>query len=188
MGTRKANYWGNEKIMASKSTAKEDRSVGGERSSFDLYRDGKTTPAIKLTVQMVLAARRWRSLLDEKLRPIEQSSARMEAMGAIMNSPALSAQVDIARRLRIEGPTLTRMLDSLEKDSYVKRLPDPNDRRTNQLKLTEEGEAALEKVFSITDIYRERLLDGFSEEEIATVNRFLEVMLKRLDAGLPTPE
>lgn len=157
-------------------------------SSYGLYREGKTTPHIRLTIHMVLAARRWRSLLDEKLRPIEQSSARMEAMSAILNSPPLSPQVDIAKRLRIEGPTLTRMLDSLEKDRLVERLPDPADRRTKQLRVTDEGERVLKEIFEIADAMRARLLHGYSDEQIAHINEFFAELLERLDAGLPEEE
>jgi len=157
-------------------------------SSYGLYREGKTTPHIRLTIYMVLAARRWRSLLDEKLRPIEQSSARMEAMSAILNSPPLSPQVDIAKRLRIEGPTLTRMLDSLEKDRLVERLPDPTDRRTKQLRITDEGDRALKDIFEIADTMRARLLHGYSDEQIALINGFFAELLERLDAGLPEEE
>ncbi|HTN13421.1 MAG TPA: MarR family transcriptional regulator [Sphingomonadaceae bacterium] len=168
--------------MASEDGTKTRRKP---KSSFALYREGRSTPEIRMTVLMVLATRRWRSLMDDRLRPIEQSSARMEAMAAILNSPPLSPQVEIARRLRIEGPTLTRMLDSLERDGQVERLPDPNDRRTNQLRLTDEGEAELAKIFEISDTMRARLLDGFSDEQILQVNAFLEELLARLDAGLP---
>lgn len=171
--------------MASRGGTKGRRSV---KSSFTLYREGRSTPEIRLTVNMVLTARRWRSLLDERLRPIEQSSARMEAMAAILNSPPLSPQVEIARRLRIEGPTLTRMLDVLEKDSLVERLPDPNDRRTNQLRLTDGGEGALAEIFAVTDAMRARLLDGFTDEQIQLINTLLEELLRRLDTGLPDPD
>ena len=87
-----------------------------DKSSFDVYREGGSTREIRFTVQLVLVARRWRALLDEKLRPIDQSSARMEAMSAIMNSPGPNSQIDIAKRLRIEGPTMTRMIDALSRD------------------------------------------------------------------------
>lgn len=184
-GTRLACGIWIARVMASKDGMKARRSP---RSSFTLYREGRSTPEIRMTVLMVLTARRWRSLLDDRLRPIEQSSARMEAMAAILNSPPLSPQVDIARRLRIEGPTLTRMLDSLERGGQVERLPDPNDRRTNQLRLTDEGEAELAKIFEISDTMRARLLDGFSDEQILQVNAFLEELLARLDAGLPDPD
>jgi MarR family transcriptional regulator for hemolysin len=109
----------------------------------------------------------------------------MEALGTILNSPKLSAQVDVARRLRIEGPTLTRMLDSLERDGLVERMPDPNDRRTKLLQITPQGEEVLEKIFEITDVLRARLLAGVSSEMIALLNGFLGEMIERLDEGLP---
>ena len=107
----------------STASAQRSRKPARGTSSFEIYRQGGTTSQIRLTVRLVLVARRWRSLLDERLRQIGQSAARMEALGAIMNSPSLSAQVDIAKRLRIEGPTMTRMLDTLEADGLVEGCP-----------------------------------------------------------------
>lgn len=158
------------------------------QDNLALFHEGAGTAQIRLTIYMVLTARRWRSLLDERFRQIDQSSARMEALSAIINSPPLSPQVDIARRLRIEGPTLTRMIDSLEKDRLVQRLADPADRRTKQLRVTEEGEQALEEILEIADEMRERLLEGFSNEQLETINSFFGKLLDRLDAGLPAKE
>ena len=155
------------------------------KSNFATYREGGTTRDIRVTVNLVLVARRWRSLLDERLRLIGQSSARMEALAAIINSPSLSAQVDIAKRLRIEGPTMTRMLDTLEADGLVERLPDPADRRTKQLRLTPEGEKVLEEIFAIADESRNRLLEGVAPEAMDELNTFLVMLTERLDAGLP---
>jgi len=157
----------------------------GLRSNFEIYREGGTTRDIRVTVNLVLVARRWRSLLDERLRSVGQSSARMEALAAIFNSPSLSAQVDIAKRLRIEGPTMTRMLDTLEADGLVERLPDPADRRTKQLRLTAEGERVLEGIFAIADELRARLLDGVEPGMMDELNQFLVMLTNRLDAGLP---
>ena len=171
--------------MAKGNAGNSRRAARDDKPSFEIYRHGGSTDDIRISVSLVLAARRWRSMLDEHLRTIGQSAARMEAMGAIMNSPSLSAQVDIAKRLRIEGPTMTQMLDTLEKDRLVERLPDPNDRRTKQLRLTAEGERVLEQIFEIADALRDRLLDGFTAEEINQHNDFLTTLLGRLDAGLP---
>lgn len=154
-------------------------------SEYQIYLEGEYPDEIRLTLHLVLAARRWRSMLDENLRVIGQSAARMEALSAIMHSPSLSAQVDIAKRLRIEGPTMTRMLDTLEKDGLVQRLPDPNDRRTKQLRLTPAGEQALDQIFAIAADLRTRLLDGLTPERVKAENDFFSMLLARLDAGLP---
>ena len=170
------------------SIASTQRSApGGEAASsnYQIYRDGGTTRDIRQTINLVIVARRWRSLLDERLRLVGQSSARMEALAAIINSPALSAQVDIAKRLRIEGPTMTRMLDTLEKDGLVERLSDPADRRTKQLRLTELGEKVLEDIFAIADELRDRLLADVPADRIEELNGFLGLLTERLDTGLP---
>lgn len=171
--------------MSIASMQRSDTVEKAAKSNFEIYRDGGTTREIRLTINLVIVARRWRSLLDDRLRLIGQSSARMEALGAIMNSPALSAQVDIAKRLRIEGPTMTRMLDTLEADGLVERLPDPSDRRTKQLRLTAEGEKVLSDIFVIADELRARLFDGLPIDKIDELNAFLGQMSERLDAGLP---
>jgi MarR family transcriptional regulator for hemolysin len=144
--------------------------LSDELDNFQIYRAGGSTRDIRLTIHLVLAARRWRSLLDERLRQIGQS-----------------AQVDIARRLRIEGPTMTRMLDTLEADGLVERLPDPGDRRTKQLRVTPAGETALAEIFAIVDELRSRLLTGISAEKIDELNLLFEMLMGRLDNGLPPP-
>jgi MarR family transcriptional regulator for hemolysin len=171
--------------MSTATTAGDGREPASPKSNFEIYRQGGTTREIRVTVNLVLVARRWRSLLDERLRAIGQSSARMEALAAIVNSPWPSAQVDIAKRLRIEGPTMTRMLDTLEADGLVERLPDPSDRRSKQLRLTPAGEKALAEIFEVADQLRERLLAGVATERLDELNALLVMLTGRLDEGLP---
>ena len=155
------------------------------KTNFEIYRDGRTTPQIRLTINLVLVARKWRSLTDDRLRLVGQSSARMEALAAIMNSPWPSSQIDIAKRLRIEGPTMTRMLDTLEADGLVERIADPSDRRSKHLRLTPTGEAVLEEIFGIVDDLRTRLIAGLDPEQIVELNSVLTTLTGRLDDGLP---
>ncbi|OYW45998.1 MAG: hypothetical protein B7Z08_08515 [Sphingomonadales bacterium 32-68-7] len=157
---------------------------GGAGSSFAVYRDKRTTPEIRLTVLMVLVGRRWRALLDEALRPLGQSSARMEALSAILNSPEPRSQAEVAKRLRIEGPTMTRMIDALTADGLVERSPAPGDRRTKHLTLTPRGEDVLERIFAIADPLRARLLDGLDAGQIETLSGLLCDLLGKLDGGL----
>lgn len=163
----------------------QSKTGGTEKSSFQTYREGGTSRQIHFTVQLVLVARRWRALLDEQLRPIEQSSARMEAMSAIMNSHGPKSQIDIAKRLRIEGPTMTRMVDALSRDDLVERKQAPTDRRTKYLNLTDDGFGKLEEIFDLVDVLRGRLLSALSDDQIDEINEIFGDMLEKLDDGLP---
>lgn len=132
---------------------------------------------------MVFAARRWRAMLDERLRTIGTSAARMEALSTIDRAPWPSAQVQIANRMGIEKPTLTRMLDMLEAEALVERLPDPSDRRAKLIRLTSQGEATLDAASELASALRDEVLSEFSDEEIIRFNQMVERLLTRLDTG-----
>ena len=156
----------------------------GAPSSFEAYRSHRTTMPVSLTATLILVARRWRATIDEHLRPIGQSAARMEALATIMASSGPCSQVDVANRLRIEGPTVTRMIDVLSRDGLVERRPSPSDRRTKHLVLTSAGYTVLEEIFGIVDGLRAQLLAELDEADIAQLRATLLGLLGRLDAGL----
>lgn len=154
------------------------------RSTFEIYKDGETTREIRTLIRMVLLVRGFRTKLDEELRKIGQTASRMEALGAILNMEGNPSQSDVARRLRIEGATITRMVDILSKEGMVERLPDPKDRRVNLLAITPKGEDALRDIFKVYDRLREHILEDISDEEIDELQRLINKMLKRLDEPL----
>ena len=83
-------------------------------NSYDIFREGGTTLEISALIDLVLTVRGFRARLDERLRAINQSAARMETLAAIVNMQGPVSQRDLARRLRVEGATITRMIDVLQ--------------------------------------------------------------------------
>jgi MarR family transcriptional regulator for hemolysin len=132
------------------------------------------------TYRIILFARRYRALLDEQLRPLGYGTARMEALSTIEWAPEPSAQIAIAKRIGIEGPTLTRMLDTLEAEGLVVRRGDPNDRRTKLIELTAEGRAALDEIMVVAHRFRASVLKDMTDAELDLVN----AMTGRLLGGL----
>jgi len=172
--------------LARPSTSRlKTRPASTDSGAPKLSRSAKLDPKLRLTMQMVLAARRWRSLLDDRLRPLGHSAPRMEAMSTIAHSPQLSAQVEIAKRIGIEGPTLTRMLDMLEADKLVERLPDPSDRRANRIRLTKKGEEVLAEINAVADELRTQLLARFDPEGIDKANDFIAQLLDCFEEDIP---
>lgn len=145
-------------------------------------------PELSLTIRIVMAGRRWRSLIDEHLRQKGHSASRMEAMASIAYAPAATTQIQVAKRIGIEGPTLTRTLDLLEADGLVERLADPNDRRNKHMKLTQAGLEALAEMFDITRRLRMKLLDGLPAGEIAATDQFLSRLVDRIEEGIASTD
>lgn len=145
--------------------------------------DGKTerrNRELAFAIRTVLVARRYRALLDDRLRPLGHGTARMEALSAISALPKLSPQTAIAKRIGIEGPTLTRMLDTLEAEALVVRLADPSDRRTKLIQLTPAGQEALNEIAMIADAFRQQVLEEMDDGELDGASDSLRRLLLRL--------
>lgn len=52
---------------------------------------------------------------------------------------------DLADAEQVEPPTMTRLVDALEREGYVTRSPDPDDRRAVVIRPTPSGTRALKK-------------------------------------------
>ena len=82
-------------------------------------------------------------------------------------------QHELARALRIEGPTLTRHLDGLEEEGLVVRRRDPHDRRAVIVELTEAGRAKHAEMLRAVQAFNRRLLAGLSGAEIDELRKLL---------------
>jgi MarR family transcriptional regulator for hemolysin len=87
-----------------------------------------------------------------------------------------STQLDLARALGIEGPTLTRHLDNLERNGLVARQRSKTDRRAFRVELTEAGEAAHERLLTAVIGFNQRLTSGLGRDDL----RRLDDLLTRL--------
>lgn len=173
--------------MADGATAEAVNDAGNPFGTALPAREDYPPPELGLTMSIVLAGRRWRSLIDEQLRALGHSASRMEAMAAIAYAPPRATQIQIAKRIGIEGPTLTRTLDMLEADGLVERLPDPTDRRNKHMKLTPAGFDALADMLNLTSKLRSQLLADIPLDDIRANLGFLSILLERIEEGLALP-
>jgi len=82
-------------------------------------------------------------------------------------------QTDLAESLSIEGPSLVRLLDTLERDGYVLRCADA-DRRTKTVRLTARGETLQRKIAAVVAETRGQVLADVSERQLAVAIEVLE--------------
>lgn len=67
----------------------------------------------------------------------------------IEGCPSAHTPAALAEMAQISRASVTGLLDSLEKDAFIRREPDPNDRRMLLIYLTEAGEAFMEKLLPV---------------------------------------
>lgn len=122
--------------------------------------------------------RRWRKLLDERLKDLGVTQARWTTMVYLQQGGEGMTQRELAKLMAIENPTLVRLLDSLEQQGLIERRACPNDRRARRLHLTDPGRDFMEVLSARADALRDEMLDDISLDDIEGA---LKVFHKILD-------
>lgn len=125
--------------------------------------------------------RRWRKMLDERLKDLGVTQARWSTMVYLEKGGEGLTQRELASLMAIENPTLVRLLDSLEEQGLIERRPCPNDRRARRLHLTSSGRAFMDDLSGRAEILREEMLDGISDEDIECTVRVFHKILENAE-------
>lgn len=87
------------------------------------------------------------------------------------------SSAEIADSLQVTRATVTGLVDSLERDHYVKREPDPNDRRSTLIQLTEEGKTFMENMLPDHFSNITHTMHELSPDELNTFTALLEKII-----------
>lgn len=110
--------------------------------------------------------RRWRKLLDERLKDLGVTQARWSTMVYLQRGGEGLTQRELAHLMAIENPTLVRLLDSLEEQGLIERRPCKRDRRARRLYLTSAGERFMKDLNERGDVLRDEMLAGIEDKDL----------------------
>lgn len=112
------------------------------------------------------------------------SEGRFQLMARLMKAEGRSlAMADLAASLRVSPRNITGLVDHLEKDGYVERVPDPDDRRSILARLTDAGAEKFRSLWKESLDAQSRLTAEFTKQELVQLRhlclRLVQTMSER---------
>jgi DNA-binding MarR family transcriptional regulator len=115
------------------------------------------------------------------LRPLGVSAAGGLALGILRDHGTMPPS-ELGERLIVTRATVTGVLDSLERRSFVRRSPNPADRRSLLVEITPAGLAVVQQLRTIVHRNEKDWMTVLSEEESRTYIDLLHRIQDRLAA------
>jgi DNA-binding MarR family transcriptional regulator len=132
------------------------------------------------TARVMRLARKLRRHFDELLEPHGLTSVQFGLLNRLASSDGL-VQAELSRRMAIEPATLTGILQRLERDGWLHRSCDADNRRLQRVWLTDKARAELAPLRRVQERHRRRSLTGLTAGDLTQ----LETLLDRIEANLP---
>jgi DNA-binding MarR family transcriptional regulator len=116
-------------------------------------------------------------ILEEELEPIGLTAAQFVVITQLYHRSE-STPAGFCRQLGHDPGAMTRLINRIEKKGLVRRVRNPEDRRSVRLELTEDGLALCPQILPRVCNALNRLLRGFSDEEAALLEHMLQRILR----------
>lgn len=137
------------------------------------------TPAPNPMQQIGMANRGFIRLYEGRLRALGFAVAQIPVLVALKRSRRLP-QAELVRIARVEQSSMAQLLGRMERDGMIERVADPADKRSRLITLTDAARERMPAARAIMLQGSAQALEGFSEEEEAT----LLALLLRVNANL----
>ena len=125
-------------------------------------------------------AKAFQKALDAELRKnVGVTISQWRVISTLTRQPGIT-QKEIADRVGIEGSTLVPIIDKMEKDGFVKRKLDSEDRRINRIYLTNKADDLWNSMIECALRIRKLSTKEISEEQIKITLDVLKKISKNL--------
>ncbi len=122
---------------------------------------------------------RYKNELGRRLKPFDVTPEQWVALHRLREQDGLT-QKELADRIFKDQPTITRILDKLERKQLIRRSASPEDRRIFRIHLTDRGGNLLEQLMAVSLQVRESSCQGVTERELAELKATLNKIWSNL--------
>jgi MarR family transcriptional regulator for hemolysin len=134
-----------------------------------------------LTQNLLLAGRRWRTRLNERLKAVGQTDARCAALAEIAGAPEGLMQRELSQRLGVEEPTVVRLVDALEANDWVERQAHAADRRAKVLRIKPAATPVLDEAQGVVAELQAELFADIEPNDLAVCLKVLNELSRKLE-------
>ncbi|MFN3285372.1 MAG: MarR family winged helix-turn-helix transcriptional regulator [bacterium] len=122
--------------------------------------------SIRLWLRLLSATNLVKNEVQSRLRRTFRTTlARFDLLAQLERHPEGLAMGPLSKRMMVTAGNVTRLVDQLEAEGLVTRVPDPRDRRTVRVRLTAEGRRRFAAMAAVHEGWIVELFRGLSRDE-----------------------
>ena len=147
-------------------------------------KNGRTEGGTLISQIHQVSQRVWYDVLSQNGLE-DLAGARGRVIFALWNEDNIPIK-KLVEKTSLDKATLTGIIDRLERDGYVKRIPSPDDKRATLISRTGKDEIFKSKIGDVSDQQNALFYKGFSSKEIKEFEEYLKRILdncKQAEAG-----
>ena len=133
------------------------------------------SPSQYICFKLSRAMRKVQRYYEVNLAPLEITTVQFYVLSSLWETDGTKFK-ELAKKLSMDGATLTGILDRLERQGFVTREDDPEDRRSLLVFLAEKSKLHRDEFRRLAETLDNEIRDQFENEDFATFSRMLDTI------------
>lgn len=162
--------------------------MSDEQDHIDRFLSEHELPGVDLEVEGIVdriygVGRRFHSMLDETLSEHGLSEGEWKVISSLRLRPPpyRRSAGQLAKRSDLSTGAMTNRLDKLEERGFIRRMPDPDDRRGVLVELTKAGERVWAKTLGAQAAKESLLAGALTKDEQRRLNALLRRLMREFE-------
>ena len=130
------------------------------------------SPSQYICFKLSRAMRKVQRYYEVNLAPLEITTVQFYVLSSLWETDGIKFK-ELAQKLSMDGATLTGILDRLERQEFVLRADDPEDRRSVLVFLAEKAKMYRDEFRCLAETLDNEIKHQFSSEDFAIFTRML---------------
>ena len=136
-------------------------------SSVTHTTDHETEPGVlRLWLRLLTCTTLIENQVSGRLRnDFDTTLPRFDLMAQLARFPDGLLMSELSQRMMVSGGNITGITDNLERDEFVERVAQPNDRRAKKVRLTDKGRVAFDQMAIVHATWIDEALGDLTTQE-----------------------
>ncbi|RTR36150.1 MarR family transcriptional regulator [Robertmurraya yapensis] len=126
-------------------------------------------------------------IINHYLKPYHITTEQWAVLRTLHESDQIT-QKDLSVRTDKDQATLTKILDLIENRELIKRVPNPTDRRSFLIEITDKGASLVEELTNFIEEIFTKIVNGIEHEKLATFQEVLHSLETNIEHLLEIEE
>ncbi|MEV6774913.1 MarR family winged helix-turn-helix transcriptional regulator [Streptomyces syringium] len=140
-------------------------------------------PSGQLAEQLLRLTRRLHRAQKRYLDPVGITPAQSRLLRTVSHYEEPPRMADLAQRLEVVPRAVTTLVDALEANGAVRRVPDPTNRRVIRIEITDQGRSTLRALREARRTAVEDILAPLSTEQRVVLGSLLDELMRGPERG-----
>ncbi|PLW80113.1 hypothetical protein C0585_04325 [Candidatus Woesearchaeota archaeon] len=123
-------------------------------------------------------------LKNKKENKFGVTEPQMNVLWVLKMDDEKFTQADLSKKLNSSKANMSTLIDRMEKQDLIERVPDPNNKKVNNIILTKIGEKKIEEMFPSALKTAKNIFRNFTKEEKETLLLLLDKLRGNLNENL----